>query len=157
MPGIASVSRRHDLDWLRVGALGLLIVTHVTFVYRTTEWRVQSEHAGLWGDLLVEALAPWRMSLVFFIGGAATRFARGVADLFLAGGKPDPSLIANTALEVKSFKYAENASFGSAEVAFSRLPRVILLTPTIRSNEPAGRAFKARPRLAVLFPRINVP
>lgn len=66
--------RRHDLDWLRVGALGLLIVTHVTYVYRTTGWRIHSEHAGLWGDLIVEAMAPWRMTLVFFIGGAATRF-----------------------------------------------------------------------------------
>ena len=66
--------RRHDLDWLRVGALGLLIVTHVTYVYRTTGWRIHSEHAGLWGDLVVEAMAPWRMTLVFFIGGVATRF-----------------------------------------------------------------------------------
>lgn len=66
--------RRHDLDWLRVGALGLLIVTHVAYVYRTTGWRIHSEHAGLWGDLVVETMAPWRMTLVFFIGGVATRF-----------------------------------------------------------------------------------
>ncbi len=66
--------RRYDLDWLRVGALGLLIVTHVLFVYRIMPWRVQSEHAGLWGTVAVEALAPWRISLVFFIAGAATRF-----------------------------------------------------------------------------------
>jgi glucan biosynthesis protein C len=66
--------RRNDLDWLRVGALGLLILTHVLYVYRTIPWRVQSEHAGVWGTVAVEALAPWRISLVFFIGGAATRF-----------------------------------------------------------------------------------
>lgn len=70
----ATSLRRHDLDWLRVGALGLLIVTHVTYVYRTTGWRINSEHAGLWGDLIVEAMAPWRMTLVFFIGGVATRY-----------------------------------------------------------------------------------
>lgn len=70
----STTARRHDLDWLRVGALGLLIVTHATYVYRTTGWRLHSEHAGVWADMLVEALAPWRMSLVFFIGGAATRF-----------------------------------------------------------------------------------
>lgn len=81
MPGIASASRRSDLDWLRVGALGLLILTHVTYVYRTVEWRTHSVHAGLWGDLVVEALAPWRMSLVFFIGGAATRFMLESRDL----------------------------------------------------------------------------
>ncbi|MEQ1780900.1 MAG: acyltransferase family protein [Hyphomonadaceae bacterium] len=81
MPGVSSPARRTDLDWLRVGALGLLILTHVTYIYRTTEWRVHSEHAGLWGDLVVEALAPWRMSLVFFIGGAATRFMLASRDL----------------------------------------------------------------------------
>lgn len=81
MPGAASPARRNDLDWLRVIALGLLIVTHVTYLYRTTPWRLQSEHAGLWGDLIVEALAPWRMSLVFFIGGAATRFMLDSRDL----------------------------------------------------------------------------
>jgi peptidoglycan/LPS O-acetylase OafA/YrhL len=66
--------RRHDFDWLRIGALGLLILTHTAYVYRTIGWRVSSEHAGLWGDLLIEAMAPWRISIVFFIGGAATRF-----------------------------------------------------------------------------------
>lgn len=81
MPGAISPARRNDLDWLRVAALGLLIVTHVTYLYRTTPWRVQSEHAGLWGDLVVEALAPWRMSLVFFIGGAATRLMLESRDL----------------------------------------------------------------------------
>ena len=40
----------------------------------TLPWRTQSEHAGLWGDLLIEAMAPWRISVVFFIAGAATRF-----------------------------------------------------------------------------------
>jgi len=74
MPGGHIAARRHDLDWLRVSALGLLIVTHATYAYRSTGWRLHSEHAGLWADLLVETLAPWRMSLVFFIGGAATRF-----------------------------------------------------------------------------------
>lgn len=81
MPSGNVVARRHDLDWLRVGALGLLIVTHATYSYRTQGWRLHSEHAGLWADLLVETLAPWRMSLVFFIGGAATRFMLAGRDL----------------------------------------------------------------------------
>lgn len=74
-PGLsASFQRRYDLDWLRIAALGLLIVTHVTYAYRSVWWRVHSDHAGLWGDLLVEAMAPWRISIVFFVAGAATRF-----------------------------------------------------------------------------------
>lgn len=74
MLGQLSSYRRNDFDWLRVGALGLLILTHVLYIYRVMPWRVQSEHAGLWGTVVVEALAPWRISLVFFIAGAATRF-----------------------------------------------------------------------------------
>jgi len=81
MQAASTPLRRHDLDWLRVGALGLLILTHVTYVYRTTGWRIHSENAGLWGDLVVGAMAPWRMTLVFFIGGVATRFMLQSHDL----------------------------------------------------------------------------
>jgi glucan biosynthesis protein C len=66
--------RRADLDWLRVIAIGLLIVTHTLVIYRTFEWRVHSTHAGEWGNLAGGVLGPWRMCLVFLIGGAATRF-----------------------------------------------------------------------------------
>ena len=95
MQAASTPLRRHDLDWLRVGALGLLILTHVTYVYRTTGWRIHSENAGLWGDLIVAAMAPWRMTLVFFIGGVATRFmlqghdlGSFVANRFLRLGLP---------------------------------------------------------------------
>jgi peptidoglycan/LPS O-acetylase OafA/YrhL len=74
-------ARRYDFDRLRIGALGLLILTHTVYVYRTTGWRVTSEHAGLWGNLLLEAMAPWRISIVFFIAGAATRFMLEKHDL----------------------------------------------------------------------------
>ena len=67
-------SRRYDLDRLRVCALALLIFTHSLYVYRTDGWRVQSEQAGLWADILISVIAPWRISVVFFIAGAATRF-----------------------------------------------------------------------------------
>lgn len=77
----ASAQRRYDLDWLRIAALGLLILTHTGYVYQTMPWRTQSEHAGLWGDLLVEAMAPWRISVVFFIAGAASRFMLDKHDL----------------------------------------------------------------------------
>jgi len=80
-------TRRHDLDALRVTAIGLLILTHVSYIYRTDWWRVHSTHAGLWANVLVDAMAPWRMSLVFFIAGAATRFMleRQTAGAFITG------------------------------------------------------------------------
>jgi peptidoglycan/LPS O-acetylase OafA/YrhL len=68
-------NRRADVDYLRVGALLLLIVYHVLLVFDTGDWwRVKSEHAGVWADFIISTLTPWRMSLVFLIGGIAARF-----------------------------------------------------------------------------------
>src|SRR5262245_35841646 len=77
MPGAASAiakDRRADIDYLRTGALLLLIVYHVLLVFNTDWWRVKSEHAGHWADYLINVLTPWRMALVFMIGGMAARF-----------------------------------------------------------------------------------
>jgi len=66
--------RRADLDYLRVGALLLLIVYHVLLVFSPDWWRVQSVHRGAWADYLINTLTPWRMALVFLIAGMAARF-----------------------------------------------------------------------------------
>jgi hypothetical protein len=66
--------RRHDIDSLRVGALGFLIVFHTLLVFTSSPWRVKSGHAGRWADQVVAILAPWRMSLVFLVAGIAARF-----------------------------------------------------------------------------------
>lgn len=68
-------NRRADVDSLRVLALALLIVYHVLLIYTGREfWRVNSTHHGYWADYLLAVLTPWRMSLVFLIGGVAVRF-----------------------------------------------------------------------------------
>src|SRR5690606_18260007 len=69
-----SHARRADIDYLRVGALALLILYHVLLVFDSNWWRVKSDHAGPWADYFVSVLTPWRMSLVFLIGGMAARF-----------------------------------------------------------------------------------
>lgn len=69
-----ALERRYDLDWLRICAIALLIVTHSNYVFVSWHWRVHSPNGGMFGDLIYSFLAPWRMALVFFIGGAATRF-----------------------------------------------------------------------------------
>ncbi|MDX2275649.1 MAG: acyltransferase family protein [Hyphomonadaceae bacterium] len=66
--------RRYDLDWLRVIALVLLIVYHVLCVFDSGGWVLKSDHAGVWADGVVDLLTPWRMMLVFVVGGAACRF-----------------------------------------------------------------------------------
>lgn len=66
--------RRVDIDYLRVLALGFLIVYHLMLAYDPFPWRVTSTHAGSWSAYVVATLIPWRMALVFFVGGVAARF-----------------------------------------------------------------------------------
>jgi len=70
--------RRHDVDWLRTLALGLLIVFHIVLSFQS--WAVS---AGLpQNDELLEELVPfismlavWRIPLLFMISGMGVRFA----------------------------------------------------------------------------------
>ena len=72
---LASTSpRRHDLDWIRVGAFLLLILYHVGMFYVPWDWHVKSGHRV---DGLIPAMLltnPWRLTLLFLVSGAATRF-----------------------------------------------------------------------------------
>lgn len=68
-------TRRHDLDWLRVIAFGLLIFYHIGMFYVSWGWHVKSPHAGPAAEPLMRLLNPWRLSLLFLISGVALRFA----------------------------------------------------------------------------------
>lgn len=68
-------TRRHDLDWLRVIAFGLLILYHVGMFYVTWGWHVKSTHASPLIEPAMALLNPWRLALLFFISGVAVRFA----------------------------------------------------------------------------------
>jgi len=73
--GAAPAPRRHDLDWLRIAAFGLMIGYHVGMLYVPWTFHVKSEYGG--GPVLkafMLALNPWRLSLLFVISGAATAF-----------------------------------------------------------------------------------
>lgn len=78
-----SQDRRHDLDWIRVGAFLLLILYHVGMFYVPWDWHVKSSHEveGLMPVMLLTN--PWRLTLLFLVSGAATRF---LADSFAARG-----------------------------------------------------------------------
>jgi glucan biosynthesis protein C len=69
-----SAPRRADIDWIRVGAFGLLIVYHVGLVYAPWDWHVHSPHT--FEPLRYAALVtnPWRLTLLFFVSGVALRF-----------------------------------------------------------------------------------
>jgi glucan biosynthesis protein C len=66
--------RRFDLDWLRIAAFGSLILYHVGMFYVTWDWHVKSTHAGDAIEPLMRLVNPWRLTLIFLISGAATRF-----------------------------------------------------------------------------------
>lgn len=59
------VGRRADLDWLRVGLFAGLIFYHEGLLYEPNRPMI---------SLALLVTHPWRMSLLFLISGAATRF-----------------------------------------------------------------------------------
>lgn len=117
-------NRRADIDSLRVGALLLLIVYHVLLVFNSWEWwRVKSEHAGYWADYITAILTPWRMSLVFFVGGVAARFmmARSEsAGSFVAerAGKLLTAFVFAVAVLVPLQRYVRLDNTGAAEMPY---------------------------------------
>ncbi|MFD1151573.1 acyltransferase family protein [Saccharothrix hoggarensis] len=78
----APPARRHDLDVLRVGAFLLLILYHLGMFYVPWDWHVKSAHIMPELEHWMGALNPWRLTLLFVISGAATRF---MADKLAAG------------------------------------------------------------------------
>src|SRR4030081_61301 len=84
--------RRIDLDWVRIAAFGLLILYHVGMLYVSWGFHIKSEHRITELEPLMLALNPWRLSLLFLVSGAATRFmaAKLPTGALLAGGPTSP-------------------------------------------------------------------
>ena len=75
MPSTAlSPDRRYDLDWIRVGAFFLLILYHVGMFYVPWDWHVKSPHPVQALEPFMLLTNPWRLTLLFLVSGAATRF-----------------------------------------------------------------------------------
>lgn len=74
----ATRARRHDLDWLRVIAIILLLFFHSAMPYvAETDWHLQNPETS---PLMKEAtyfLSRWRMALLFLISGVGTAYALG--------------------------------------------------------------------------------
>lgn len=77
-----SSARRVDLDWIRVGAFGLLILYHVGMFYVPWDWHAKSSHEVAALEPIMQLTGPWRLTLLFLVSGAATRF---MADRFSVG------------------------------------------------------------------------
>ena len=68
------MERRIDLDWVRIGAFGLLIFYHVGMLYVSWGFHIKSAHRITALEPLMLVLNPWRLSLLFLVSGVATRF-----------------------------------------------------------------------------------
>lgn len=66
--------RRHDLDWVRICAFGLLIAYHVGMYYVSWDWHVKSPFMSTTIEPLMRLSSPWRLALLFLVSGAATAF-----------------------------------------------------------------------------------
>ncbi len=70
-----STARRAEFDWLRVVALGLMMVFHGTMGFSSWPWHVSDAHRSMvLGDIL-DFLWRWRVELVFVVSGAALMLA----------------------------------------------------------------------------------
>ncbi len=67
-------TRLDFLDWVRVGAFGLLIFYHIGMFYVSWDWHAKSDHASPWAEPLMMLSSPWRLTLLFLVSGIATRF-----------------------------------------------------------------------------------
>ena len=71
------MQRRHDIDWVRICAFGLLVFYHVGMYYVSWDWHVKSPYAGEALEPLMLLTSPWRMSLLFVVSGVASAFLLG--------------------------------------------------------------------------------
>lgn len=71
------MTRRHDIDALRVIAFALLILYHTAMAYVAGwDFHLKSAHAFEWLQWPMIALNRWRMPLLFMISGIALGLAR---------------------------------------------------------------------------------
>lgn len=69
-----SIPRRHyGLDWLRIGAFGLLIFYHIGMFFVPWGWHVKTAEPLDWVAIPMMASNSWRLSLLFVVSGFASR------------------------------------------------------------------------------------
>ncbi len=66
------MTRRHDIDAIRVLAFGLLILYHIGMLYvYDWGWHIKSSYQSEWLQLPMLMSNRWRMSLLFMVSGMA--------------------------------------------------------------------------------------
>ena len=70
--------RRYDVDWLRVLAMSLIFVLHISEFFYYEWWHVKNNELSFELTLVVIFLAQWLMPLFFVLSGASTFYALGL-------------------------------------------------------------------------------
>jgi hypothetical protein len=74
----ARTTQRHfGLDWLRIGALTLLILYHIGLIFSPWHWLVKSAHRIDGLAWLLLTIDPWRLELLFVVSGYASHALLG--------------------------------------------------------------------------------
>lgn len=68
------MERHYGLDWLRIGAFGLLIFYHIGMFFVPWDWHVKTAEPMDWVQIPMLATNAWRLALLFLISGIASRF-----------------------------------------------------------------------------------
>lgn len=79
MPSPAALSRRHDLDWLRVLLIGLVFLFHSGRFFDLDDWHVKNARTYLGMQLWSAFMILWLMPAIFVISGASTFLALGTS------------------------------------------------------------------------------
>lgn len=66
--------RLYGLDWLRIGAFGLLIFYHIGMVFVPWGWHVKADAPVGWAIYPMLLTNAWRLALLFMISGVASAF-----------------------------------------------------------------------------------
>jgi len=69
--------RRYDLDWLKVGAVLLLIPYHTAMIFVLWPFHIKNPTLSLGLTVFNAFLQAWHMPLFFLLAGAATWYALG--------------------------------------------------------------------------------
>jgi hypothetical protein len=69
--------RRHDLDWMRLIAIVILLFFHTGMLFNPWEWHIKNNETSASFTYWMVWLHYWRMPLLLFISGAGTYMALG--------------------------------------------------------------------------------
>jgi glucan biosynthesis protein C len=67
------MERHYGMDWLRIGAFGLLIFYHVGMVFVTWGFHVKTADPADWVAVPMLLTNAWRLTLLFVVSGFASR------------------------------------------------------------------------------------